>query len=320
MKPTPAIPYDADLPGLTAIRVRGLKAVMPALSLRGPVNLLLRGYTEGKRAILEAQCGERRLAIKASARDVSSEVQLYQELAARGLAPSAADRAAGVGVRVPPLLAWDRELQMFATGWLEGPTANDLIKAGNGERAGELTSRWFRRTASLPLVLGPSYGALSVIEKTPEWVSGLLQSDPMLGAAARTVAGELASTPPPPGSPGLVHGTLYTRHVIDAGGPGLIDWDGFGHGPLEFDAGVFLATVWRIRLSHPEVSGAVTRAEQAFMAGTAGRLDGCALSWYRAAALLHIAYRLQVRSKQNWKARALALLSEAGRLAVTAAA
>jgi aminoglycoside phosphotransferase (APT) family kinase protein len=209
---------------------------------------------------------------------------------------------------------------MFATGWLEGPTVNDLIKDGHGERAGELTSRWFRRTASLPVILGPSYGALSVLEKIPDRVTELTRADPMLGAAARTVAGELASTPPPPGSPGLVHGTLYTRHVIDTGGPGLIDWDGFGHGPLEFDAGVFLATVWRIRLSHPDVSAAVARAEQAFLAGTAGRLDGCALAWHRAAALLHIAHRLQVRSKQNWKARALALLSEAGRLAVTAAA
>jgi aminoglycoside phosphotransferase (APT) family kinase protein len=204
-----------------------------------------------------------------------------------------------------------------------GPTLNQLIKEGHGERAGELASRWFRRAASLAVILGRcrTYSPASVLRRAPTWVGRLAGADAVLGAAAAELLRELARTPPPAGSPGLVHGTLYARHIIDTGGgPGLIDWDGFGHGPPEFDAGVFLATIWRIRLTGFGMERAVTHAEQAFLAGTAGRLDLRALGWYRAGALLNIAHRLQTRSKRNWKARALALLLEAGRSAVTEAA
>lgn len=320
MIPTAELPTDAALPALMAIRSRGLKAAIPSLGVRGPVELLLRGYSRGKRATLEATWGNTRVAVKVCANDPAPEAQLYQELAARGLAPASPETRMS-GVRVPPLLAWDRQLRVLVSGWLEGPTLNALIKEGQGERAGELASRWFRRAASLSVILGQSYGPASVLEKAPKWVGMLAAADAELGATASELLRELARTPPPAGSPGLVHGTLYARHFIDTGeGPGLIDWDGFGHGPLEFDAGVFLATVWRIRLSRPDSERTVTRAEQAFLAGSLGRLDGRALAWYRAGALLSIAHRLEIRSQRNWKARALALLSEASRLAVTAAA
>jgi hypothetical protein len=318
MKPTLVLPHDPELPGLMAIRTRGLKAALPTLKLKGHVDLLLRGYSEGKRATMEACCGELRFAVKACDKDSAPEAQLYRELGACGLAPAVANGS--YGVRVPHFLAYNPDLHLLATGWLEGPTVSELIKDGQGERAGELASRWFRRTSSLPVILGPTYDSAHVLEKIAGWIADLALADPMLGSAALSLARELSATPPPPGSPGLLHGTLYARHIIDAGAAGLIDWDAFGHGPLEFDAGVFLATVWRIRLSHPECASAVARAEQAFLAGTAGRLAGGALAWYRAAALMDIAHRLDNRGKQNWKARAMALLSEAGRLAVTAAA
>jgi len=320
MIPTPDLPHDEALPGLAAIRAHGLARTVPALGLRGHVDLLLRGYVKGKRAILEARCGDRRVAIKLCAGDAAPEARLYQELCARGLAP-APDSECVSAARVPPLLAWDRRLQLLALGWLEGPTLNELIKEGQGERAGELASRWFRRAASLAVILGPTYGPASVLDRAPTWVGNLAEADAVLGAEAASLLRELARTLPPPGSPGLVHGTLYARHIIDTGsGPGLIDWDGFGHGPLEFDAGVFLATVWRIRLTAPGIECAVRHAEQAFLAGTAERLDPRALAWYRAGALLNVARRLETRAKRNWKARALALLLEAGRSAITVAA
>src|SRR5436853_374978 len=43
-------------------------------------------------------------------------------------------------VAVPPLLAWDRNLQVVVIGWLEGPTAQELVQRGQGERAGELAA------------------------------------------------------------------------------------------------------------------------------------------------------------------------------------
>ena len=119
MNPTREIPDDAALPGLAVIRERGLARTLPALGLRGPVELTMRGYTIGKRMTLEARCGDRRLAVKACANDPTPEVRLYQELAAHGLAPGPA-RARTAGVGVPPLLAWDPKLRLLATGWLEG--------------------------------------------------------------------------------------------------------------------------------------------------------------------------------------------------------
>ena len=43
--------------------------------------------------------------------------------------------------------------------------------------------------------------------------------------------------------PRLVNGGLYAEHVLDLGdGTGVIDWGRFGQGPLELDAGIFLAS------------------------------------------------------------------------------
>jgi aminoglycoside phosphotransferase (APT) family kinase protein len=89
-----------------------------------------------------------------------------------------------------------------------------------------------------------------------------------------------------------VHGTLYDRHVLDAGdGPGVIDWQRFGQGPLELDAGVFLATVARHGLRDEATAREAARAEQALHEGSAGVLEPRALAWYRAAALLQLARR-----------------------------
>jgi aminoglycoside phosphotransferase (APT) family kinase protein len=198
---------------------------------------------------------------------------------------------------------------------------NVLIKGGQGERAGELASRWFRRAASLSARQGKDYRPASILSKAAEWVAALSGADPELGSEAAALLHDLARKLPSEESQGLVHGTLYARHIIDGGSDaGLIDWDGFGHGPPEFDAGTFLASIWRIGLSSPAAAAAVTRAEHAFLAGTAGVFDEGALAWYRATALLRVARRLESRSSDAWKERGLQLLTEAGRLAMMAAA
>src|SRR5438128_2645391 len=158
MRPTADLPDDPRLPGLMAIRDRGLARAIPALGLEqggGGVELVLCGYHPGARATLDARVGQRRFAVKTFADDPAPEAALYQALGAAGL-------AGGSGARVPPLLAWDQDLRVLVIGWLEGPTAHDLVKQGQGRHAGELAAQWVRRSASLPVKLGLPFGAAGV--------------------------------------------------------------------------------------------------------------------------------------------------------------
>ena len=352
-------PDDPALPALGAIRAIGLARAIPTLGLPDdPVELILRAYKPGARATFEARVGSRRFAVKAYASGASSEAALYDALHAAGLAGQS-------GARVPPLLAFERDLHLMVIGWLEGPTASALVKRGEGRRAGELAASWVRRVISLPVTLGPPRGATDVLSRIPTWAASLRAADPVLGAAAGVVAGLLALTEPKPRSrpvpsrlaalvdavrdrgrgwlaglrasdpamrfaatalppapartqaresaPVLVHGTLYARHVIDLGdGPGVIDWQQFGQGPIEFDAGTFLATIWRIGQKDAGLSPEAARTEEAFLAGTAGQLNPSAVAWYRAAMLLRLADKYG-RQGGGALVDAHALLSEAVR-------
>src|SRR5437867_6407084 len=99
MKPTTELPEDREIPALVAIRDKGLARAIPALRLDGCcAELLLRGYSRGKRATIEVRAGVRHFAVKAYSSDPALEVALYERLAAAGLAGDS-------GIRVPPLLA-----------------------------------------------------------------------------------------------------------------------------------------------------------------------------------------------------------------------
>jgi hypothetical protein len=357
MKSRIEIPDDPALPALAAIRAVGLARAIPALGLADdPVELVLQGYTPGSRATFEARTPSRRLAVKAYASDPAPEAALYKALHAVGLAGES-------GARVPPLVAWERDLRVLVIAWLEGPTANELVKRGEGKRAGELAARWIQRAAALHVPLGPPLGATDVLYRARRWAAEMSGADPVLGGAATVLTGILALTAPrrrqrprsglagvlgelwgrarewaaglrtdpalrfaaaalPPrpararateSPPSLVHGTLYARHVIDLGdGPGVIDWQRFGQGPLELDAGTFVATVWRIGLKDARLAAEARLAEEAFVARTAGLLNACAVAWYRAAVLLRLACKC-VRRRSDWLAHGHALLREAMR-------
>jgi len=157
MRPTPDLPDDPRLPGLMAIRDSGLARAIPALGLEQgggglELELELCGYHPGALATLEARAGRPRFAVKAFADDPAPEAALYQALGAAGLAGDSE-------ARVPPLLAWDHDLRVLVIGWLEGPTTHQLVKQGQGRRAGELAAQWVQRTASLPVKLGLPFGA-----------------------------------------------------------------------------------------------------------------------------------------------------------------
>src|SRR5207249_906708 len=191
------------------------------------------------------------------------------------------------GVRVPPLVARERELRVLVIGWLEGRPANRLIKEGQGARAGELAASWIRRAGSLPLRLGPHCSSGWALYRAGRSVAALDAADPALGTAAKALAAMLARGQPKQDAPRLIHGTLYDRHILDLGDAlGVIDWQRSGQGPLELDAGMLLATIWRTGLGDQATAAQAARAEQTFLAATAGLLDERALAWYRAASLL----------------------------------
>lgn len=314
MRATTNLPDDPVLPGLAAIRTSGLAEVCPSLGIADrSVELLLCGYSPGERATIEARVGDRRVAVKIYAGDPTPEAELYEALAAAGLGGDS-------GARVPPLLAWERDLRVLVIGWLEGPTAHELVKGRRGERAGELAAGWIRRAASLRMRIGPPFGAAHMLERADAWVDTLAAVDATLGTTAAALAWRLARTEPKEDIPRLVHGTLYARHVLDLGdGPGVIDWQRFGQGPVELDAGMFLATIARIGLNHEKLAGEAARAEKAFVAGTRGVLDERALAWHRAAALFLLAARRAEHPERHragdWLGLVHALLGEAALIA-----
>lgn len=302
------LPDDPALPGLMAIKQLGLAGALPALDLPdAPIELINRAYTAGERITLEARSGGRRFAVKAYADDPTGEAALYQSLGAAGLSGKSECRA-------PPLLLWEKGLRVLVIGWLEGPNAEQLILSGQGARAGELGAMWLRHMAQISVGLGPHYAPEPVVSAK----ESRLISDAILGETASALAEKLDRTRPTTANPRLVHGTFYSHHVIDLGdGAGVIDWQRYCQGPLELDAGIFLATAWRTRMwpERPELQ--VAHAEQSFLAGTQGLFDAHALAWHRSAMLLRLARKVARRkNEEDWSARAHALLMEAARFAV----
>jgi len=276
------LPDDPALPGLRKIRTGGLARVMsePELELAA---LWMHNYVPGSRATLEARVADRRFIIKIYADDPSAEAEVYRQLAVLGL-------ASDFGPRVPRLLSWDRDQKILVLSWLEGPSASQLVKDGKGRRAGELAVAWLRAASGGDVRFGPPRGCGHLLYQVGVSVGALTAADPLLGVTAKRTAKVLVRTQPGEGIPHLVHGTLYARHILDMGdGPGVIDWQQFGQGPLEVDAGMFLATISRAALRHQEVAEEATRAMEAFLEGTRGFVDLNSLEWYWAVSLLHLA-------------------------------
>jgi phosphotransferase family enzyme len=311
------LPLDEVLPAFAALRARGLRAIDGFDCDDRPAQLILRGYTPGDRGAIEVRLpdpGGCRFALKIYANDAAPEAALYRALSAAGLTTER-------GVRVPRLVAWDRSLNVLVLEWLDGSPLNEVAKDDPG-RAGELAARWVNVAATLPLRLGPAQDAARVLAESGRFLDMLEVGDADLGASGRAVIEALAQCQPPRRSVHLVHGTLYTRHLIDTGaadgddgGPGIIDWQRFGQGPLELDAGTFLATLWRSGLLRRRRVRDVEQVEGAFRARTGGLLDERALAWHQAAALLRLAGRMLRRRSPE---KAAPLLSRAGQLAEAA--
>ena len=79
-------------------------------------------------------------------------------------------------------------------------------------------------------------------------------------------------------------------------------------GPLELDAGMFLATISRLGMVYESLAGEAARAEKSFLSGIAGLLDEHALTWHRAAALLRVTEKYVAHQQGDRRVRAHPLL------------
>jgi hypothetical protein len=279
------LPDDPELPALGEIRTRGLAETLPELGLREEPAIQICNHHPGSRATLEVQTLNRRFAVKIYADDPAPEVEAYHLLAVNGL-------ASDYGPRVPRILSWDRDRRMLALSWLEGPTVNRLVRDGKGRRAGELAAAWLRAASRLDGGIGPPRSGGYMLYRVGMAVIALTATDAGLGSNAMGTANILVRTQPEEGKRYLVHGTLYGRHIFDTGdGPGVIDWDKVGQGPLEMDAGMFLATISRTAWRHKDSADEAERALEALLEGTRGLVDPSSLEWYWAASLLRLSAR-----------------------------
>jgi aminoglycoside phosphotransferase (APT) family kinase protein len=138
----------------------------------------------------------------------------------------------------------------------------------------------------------------------------IANASPRLGARAMALAAAMAEHPPEDGEPVLVHGSYSAAHVIDmGGGAGVIDWDGFGHGPRELDAATFLAAVARMAAGRREVARRAAAAAAVFRGAIAADVDPCALAWYEAGARIRSARHVCVHRPPGWADRAASLLT-----------
>ncbi|HEY6223396.1 MAG TPA: phosphotransferase [Gemmatimonadales bacterium] len=302
------LPHDGAIPALGAIATSGIRGALPFLDLpSGTIDVTMRGYTEGKRMTLEVRAGDRRAAVKCYNMPPDLEAKLYATIAGSSGA-----------VRVPRLIGWDPDLRVMALEWLEGPNLLTLLKNGQGRRVGELAAAWLLESGKIPVRFGDHLGAESMLAKSYKWTDRLGAADPSLGSAAAIVAKRLVATQPVESATRLVHGSLYDRHILDAGdGPALIDWDCFGQGPAELDAAVFLSVIWRGGLK-PDRHEAATQARAVFLECTAGLLNETALAWHQAVTMLRLAHKKIRREDGDAVAAARPLLLEAARLAAAA--
>ena len=207
----------------------------------------------------------------------------------------------------PRLVAYEPELRLLVTHRLHGVIGPDLLACG--PRAGELAAEWLARQSAVPFSEGRSHRPGDLLRRLRAAAGEIHAAAPDLGASAAALIGELAEALPAERVPVLSHGSFSINHVVDLGdGPGVIDWDEVGQGPLEFDAGNFLSTLARVGTAGPAVALRAAEAERAFRERIADVVDPLALAWHEAATLVKSARHLCVRQPEAWRARASELL------------
>jgi phosphotransferase family enzyme len=302
------LPLDPSIPALRALHERGLGPVLARVGLDADDGeARVRKYHPGNRCTLQVDKDEMRMALKLYVDDPSSLAALLRRFEREGL-------ATGSAPTVPRLLGYDEELRFIATAWLEGPSGKQLIEEAHGERTAELALGWLYAAREVPIELGEEFGAAELLGLTEQRVRKIRSEDPALAPLATHCYEELAVHPPVDGPRNVRHASFKPSSIIDVGGPGLIDWDGYRQGALEYEAAGFLSALSRRSQNrHAPASELeeLRRTQARFRDGLAGLADPQTLNWYLAAELVKHAARLARRQPRDWKERALGILEDA---------
>jgi hypothetical protein len=303
-----ALPTDSTIPALGAIGEDGLLPVLDRVGLRlRQAEVRLLKHHPGKRCTLRVDIDGEPLAFKLYANDPSPLADLLRRFEISGL-------ATGRGATVPPLLGFDHELRFIVTGWLHGAPGNKLISSGDGERTAGLALEWLQAARRVSIELGEPYGPAEILAVTGERVRSIAAVDATLGSLASLQHERLGADPPADGPTNVRHPSFKPDSMIDTGGPGVIDWDGFRQGAVEFEAAGFLSALSRMsegsRVSVEKASN-LQSTKRAFREGVAGQVDERSLGWYLVADLVKFAERVVRRQRQGWHRRAHAYLLEA---------
>lgn len=297
-----ALPHDPAIPALVAANDRGLAWVLEQCGLSGGVTDAhgLRHH-QGSRCTLKVVGGDGQVVLKCYRRDPAEQVAMLHRIADAGLG-----QARGPSITVP--MGYSAKLACFVTRWFDGPTALDLVDRGDGARLGELAAAWFAAAVRVrPDGFAP-YGPADMRVDLGRWLDDIDLAHAELGAVAMTHVEGLAGATPR-GTPGLLQLTFSVSHIVDLGeGPGILDWDGPAYGPLEIDAGGFLATLCREATLRPSAAATVAMAAQTFADRLADTLDADLIWWARTAALVKQAKHACTLQRPGWRETATALL------------
>jgi hypothetical protein len=310
----PALPRDPDIPALEEIRRRGIEEVFAEAGLSQATAVRVARHHPGLRCTLVARVRGRSESGSGAARAAVVKAYAYKEdpWPLVDLLERWADGgpAGGSVPTVPPLLAFDSRLALVATGWLDGPSAEELIASGKGERAGALAAEWLRAAPSIAIDVGPLFGPRSALKDAAKSARSVEEESPSLGRGLWRLVRELASEPPAQRRPIVGNGSFRPEHVLDLGDrPGVIDWDGFRRGAIELEGGMFLAGLSLLSADRGALAAEAAAARESFRSGLADAADERALSWYQACALARLAkFR---RKEAGWPERGSALVEEA---------
>jgi Phosphotransferase enzyme family len=303
----PLLPPDPGLPALRGLAADGPETLLARLGLRlGRVEVTVLNHHPGSRCTLLASGETGRVVVKAFAGDVRAHVAVLDRLRSAGL-------AGGRPPTAPPLLGADAALRVLAIGVLDGPSTWELIDRGQGERAAALAAQWLHRMAALPPhATGTTYDVAALCHDGERWIRSIGRADTALAELAAERLAELAAHAPRRTAVRAIHGSFSPSHVLDLGaGPGVIDWDNAGHGPPEYDVGLFLASLWRGCGAGHARREQVALTSRALLSDVADLVDEEAVRWYEAACLVKLAKYLASRRPPAWRERAEALLARA---------
>ena len=224
-------PFDAGLPDLAA-------SFTPFTRFTGAADATVVRYRPGRRCTARIVIGDRPVFAKAYASNAGARV--HRDLVAlHRVASKGALRMA-----IPEPLAWDDRTWTLWQGALTGRPATEGLC---GDRGGDLARRMGAAAASLTrAAVEPSetFDAAAALVRTRRHAGELASRVPHLSDLLDAIVDRLGELHAewPSREPRPIHGSPHPSQWLDAGSEiGLVDFDRFGRGDPELDAGVLLA-------------------------------------------------------------------------------